>query len=64
MRTRLSALGVEEYIAERVIGHELQGMLRVYNQHRYLREKMVAMDLWGDELARIVSAAHEGGRHE
>ena len=64
MRTRLSALGVEEYIAERVIGHELQGMLRVYNQHEYLAEKMAAMDRWGEDLARIVGGDDEGGRHD
>ena len=60
MRTRLSALGVEEYIAERVIGHELQGMLKVYNHHGYLREKMAAMDRWGAELARIVGGDDHG----
>ena len=54
VRTRLAALGVDDIVAERVMGHELQGMARVYNQHRYLDEKRAALERWADELRRIV----------
>ena len=63
LRTRLSALGIEEYIAERVIGHELQGMLKVYNQHRYLDEKTAALNTWSDELRRILDKPDAGIRY-
>ncbi len=32
MRTRLAELGVSDIVAERVLGHKLQGMLAVYNR--------------------------------
>jgi integrase len=33
VRTRLAELKVDEFIAERVLGHKLQGMLAVYNKN-------------------------------
>jgi integrase len=54
VRTRLAELKVDEFIAERVMGHKLQGMLAVYNQYDYLLEKRKALEAWEKRLKAIV----------
>lgn len=53
-RTGLSALRVAENVAERVIGHKLQGMLAVYDHHDHLPERRAALQAWGEHLAALV----------
>lgn len=36
------------------MGHRLQGMLAVYNQHDYLPEKRQALETWERKLKKIV----------
>jgi integrase len=70
MRTRLAELNVEEFIAERVLGHKLEGMLAVYNRHDYLPEKRKALEAWekrlkvivGIEIEKAQVISIEGGR--
>ncbi len=54
LRTRLAELGVSDIIAERVIGHKLQGMLGIYNRHPYDLEKRDALEKWEQKLRLIV----------
>lgn len=54
LRTRLAELGVDDVVAERVLGHKLQGVLKVYNRHDYLKEKRHALELWERKLRLIV----------
>jgi integrase len=54
MRTGLSALKIPEHIAERVIGHRPQGVVAVYDQHRYEPEKRAALEAWERRLRGIV----------
>ena len=54
VRTRLSGLGVAAVVAERVIGHELLGLIAVYDVHAYETEKRAALRLWANELKRIL----------
>jgi len=54
MRTRLAELGVDNVIAERVLGHKLQGILAVYNQYPYDKEKRQALEKWEIHLRLIV----------
>lgn len=56
VRTRLAALGVEDVVAERLLGHKLQGILAVYNRYSYDSEKYQALMRWENELRRIVRA--------
>ena len=53
VRTGLAALGVSDVVAERVLGHKLQGLLAVYNRHSYDQEKRQALQLWEAHLATI-----------
>ena len=54
VRTRFAELKVEEFIAERVLGHKLQGVLAIYNQYDYLPEKRKALEAWEKRLKAIV----------
>jgi integrase len=47
-RSHLAALGVSVIVAERCLNHSLGGLLAVYDQHDYLTERRVALDLWTD----------------
>ena len=54
VRTRLAEIGIPDHIAERVLGHKLQGLLAVYNQHSYDNEKRQALAKWEDRLSEIL----------
>jgi integrase len=53
VRTNLAALGVSDVIAERVMGHKLQGLLAVYNKHDYAAEKREALTKWARKLQKL-----------
>lgn len=53
-RTRLAELRIDDIVAEKVIGHKLQGMLGVYNRHDYENEKREALEKWEKKLRFIV----------
>ena len=38
IRTRMAALGVNETVAEMILGHAKKGMGRIYNEHRTRRK--------------------------
>lgn len=42
-RTIMADLGIPDHIAERTLGHKLQGVLRTYNRHPYHEEKAEAL---------------------
>ena len=54
LRTRLAEIGVNEIVAERVLGHKLQGMMAIYNQYPYDVEKRQALMKWEAKLRQIV----------
>jgi integrase len=54
LRTRLAEIGVSDIVAERVLGHKLQGLMAVYNQHSYDGEKRAALLRWESRLAEII----------
>jgi integrase len=60
VRTRLSALRVPEQIAELVIGHAKRGLVRVYDQHKYIDEMREALTLWNNKLESIVNRPPAG----
>jgi integrase len=64
LRTRLAELRVDDIVAERVLGHKLQGMMAVYNQHTYDTEKRQALMKWEQRLSEILGQAdgHNGGK--
>jgi integrase len=54
LRTRLAELGVSDIVAERLLGHKLQGVLGIYNRHAYEDEKRQALTLWERKLKKIL----------
>jgi integrase len=54
-RTRFAELGVNDVIAERVLGHTLQGIARVYNHHDYGAEKRQALEAWEQKLRSLTA---------
>ena len=54
VRTRLSALKVQDHVAEMVIGHGRKGIARIYDQHRFEDEKREALAKWAVLLRSIV----------
>jgi len=59
LRTRLAELGVSDIVAERVLGHKLQGMLAIYNRHDYAVEKRQALERWEARLREILEMPDE-----
>jgi len=53
MGTRMQALGVPVEIVDRCLGHEQQGVRRIYLRHRYLAEMGEAFQLWADYIDRL-----------
>ncbi|WP_438266354.1 tyrosine-type recombinase/integrase [Desulfolutivibrio sulfoxidireducens] len=62
LRTRLAELGVDDVVAEKVLGHQLQGILKVYNRHDYAAEKRAALLAWERRLRGILGL--EGGKRK
>lgn len=50
VRTHLSRLGVDDVVAELVLGHALKGLQARYNVYGFANEKRAALSLWADEL--------------
>ena len=53
MGTRMQALGVPVELVDRCLGHEQQGVRRIYLRHRYLAEMGEAFQLWADYIDRL-----------
>ena len=53
--TRLNELGVAPHVVERILNHSLQGVMSIYNQAEYADERTDAMQLWADEVEKIVA---------
>jgi integrase len=54
VRTRLSQIGINADVAERVLGHLPGGVRGIYDRHDFLDEKRNALTLWARTLQAIV----------
>ena len=50
VRSGLSALKVDQRVAEAVLAHVPQGMVGVYDVHSFIDEKREALEKWGAHL--------------
>ncbi|MFL4153023.1 tyrosine-type recombinase/integrase [Escherichia coli] len=48
--TRLSEMNVEPHVTERMLGHELGGIMSVYNKHDWIEAQRKAYELHADKL--------------
>ncbi|MGY6496205.1 tyrosine-type recombinase/integrase [Vibrio parahaemolyticus] len=51
--SRCSEMGLDIVAIEKTVGHQLPGMLRVYNHHDYLDEQLAVLQAWGDKLQSL-----------
>ena len=55
VRTRLTSdCDIDSYVAERVIGHTLQGLHKIYDQGSHRKQKRAALLAWESHLLAIV----------
>jgi integrase len=54
--TTMPNLGVEVGVVERVLNHQLRGVMAVYQLHTFAVEKRHALNVWADFLADLVAA--------
>jgi integrase len=59
VRSRLADLGVLPHVAEKILNHQLGGVLQVYDRAEYLPERAEAMNKWNDKIRELVA---EGDR--
>ncbi|MGF1878214.1 site-specific integrase [Photobacterium frigidiphilum] len=50
LSTGASELGVMPHVVEKMLGHELGGVLAVYNKHDWLNDQLVAYELYAEKL--------------
>jgi integrase len=62
MRTGLGRLGVRPDVAEMAINHVRQGMIAVYDRHRYQPEIADALARWAEHVTAAVEGRKEQGR--
>jgi len=55
VRTKLGSLRVPHEICERVLAHTPDRLVRIYDQHRYDREKLEALQEWQAALQHIIA---------
>ncbi|WP_350939932.1 tyrosine-type recombinase/integrase [Vibrio metschnikovii] len=51
--SRCSEMGLDIVAIEKTVGHQLPGMLRVYNHHDYLKEQLVVLQAWGEKVQAL-----------
>jgi integrase len=54
--TRMRKLKIDQNIVDRILNHLPEKMVRTYDQHDYMEEKLQALELWNLELSQIVGA--------
>lgn len=62
MATRLADLGVAPHVVEKMLNHQMEGAMAVYNRAEYLPERQAAWRLWGAKLAQLRRKRHENCR--
>ena len=58
--SRCSEMGLDVVAIEKVVGHQLPGMLKVYNHYDYFDEQLAVMQAWGEKLqeAAVKNVVH------
>ncbi len=51
--THFGDLGIEPYVAEKMLGHEMAGEMKTYNKGQYLRQQEEAMTIWHDAIRQV-----------
>ena len=57
LSTGVSELGVMPHVVEKMLGHELGGVLAVYNKHDWLDDQREAYELYADKLTDLLDSS-------
>ena len=52
--------GEMDEVIDAILNHAKQGIIKVYNQYRYDKEKQAALESWARKLQSIVSGKAAG----
>lgn len=58
--TFMAEMGVMDEVIDAVLNHAKQGVIKVYNQYRYDKEKQAALETWGRKLRSIITGEATG----
>jgi len=61
-RTRMAEIGIDDNIAERTLGHAIQGVHGIYNRFSYFDQKSEALRKLGNHIERIVDPSVEASK--
>ncbi len=53
--TFLAQMGTMDEVIDAVLNHAKQGIIKVYNQYRYDKEKQMALEAWERKLNSIIA---------
>lgn len=51
--SRMADMGQMPHVVEKILDHQMEGVMAVYNRASYLPERKAAMELWGEQLEKI-----------
>ena len=53
--TRLADEGISPHVIEKILNHQMEGAMAIYNRAEYRKERKDAADVWGDCLHKLTS---------
>jgi hypothetical protein len=56
----MAGIGFMDEVIDAVLSHKKKGIIRVYNLHKYDKEKQLALESWERKLRSIVSGVSAG----
>ena len=59
-RTRMAALGINRFVAERALNHKIRDVEGIYDQHDYFSERRLALANWAALLVELSTSATPG----
>lgn len=60
LSTRLSERNILPHVTEKMLGHELGGVMAVYNKHDWIEEQRAAYELWCEMIGNAASESLSG----
>ena len=57
VRSRLGDLGVPPHVVEKILNHQLGGVLQIYDRGEYLAERAHAMQLWDQKIRELLATS-------
>ncbi len=54
--TKMNEIGIPPYVVEKILNHQMEGVMAVYNRHDYWDECVDAMNQWANRLNVIIKS--------